>query len=170
MVGGFALSWINLVKTLSLFVFALFGLFLVLLLLTDANNLFLVTGLLFFAGILSSTYLAMQSSIIYLNSAPSLRSSTFSPLTISVSIGLFGTLTVSWLAQSNNVTGEIRWMTLEGLIVLALLILIFGLKHWANRRCSWERLQNKDSGKNTSIPCLKIQSIFWLKSCIIRPL
>lgn len=104
----------------------------VLLLLTDANNLFLVTGLLFFAGILSSTYSAMQSSIIYLNSAPSSRSSTFSPLNIGVGIGLFGTLTVSWLAQSNNVTGEIRWMTLEELVVLTLLISIFGLKHWAN--------------------------------------
>ncbi len=106
-----------------------------LLLLTEADNLFLVTGLLFFAGILSSTYSAMQSSIIYLNSAPSLLSSTFSPLTIGVGIGLFGTLTVSWQAQSNNVTGEIRWMTLKELIVLTLLISIFGLKHWANRGC-----------------------------------
>ena len=108
-----------------MFVFALFGLFLLLLLLTDADNLFLVTALLFFAGILRSTYSAMQSSIIYLNSTPSLRSSTFSPLTIGVGIGLFGTLTVSWLAQSNNVTGEIRWMTLKTLIVLTLLISIW---------------------------------------------
>ena len=108
-----------------MFVFALFGLFLLLLLLTNTDNLFLVTGLSFFAGILSSTYLAMQSSIIYLNSAPSLRSSIFSPLTIGVGIGLFGTLTVSWLAQSNNVTGEIHWMTLETLIVLTLLISIW---------------------------------------------
>ena len=108
-----------------MFVFALFGLFLLLLLLTDADNLFLVTGLLFFAGILSSTYSAMQSSIIYLNSAPSLPSSTSSPLTIGVGIGLFVTLTVNWLAQSNNVTSEIRWMTLEELIVLTLLISFF---------------------------------------------
>lgn len=136
LVGGVALSLINPVKRLSVFVFALLGLFLSLLLLTDADNLFLVAGLLFFAGILSSTYSAMQSSIIYLDSAPSLRSSTFSLLTIGVGIGLFGTLNVSWLAQSNDVTGVLRWMALEGLIVLTLLISIFGLKHWANRRCS----------------------------------
>ena len=67
LVGGLALSWINLGKRLPLSVFPLFGLFLLLLLLTEADNLFLVASLLFFAGILSSTYLAMQSSIIYLN-------------------------------------------------------------------------------------------------------
>ena len=81
------------------------------------------------AGIASSCYSALQSSIIYTFTEPQLRSPTLSILTITIGAGFLGAINVAILGLNMQVDRIVIFMSLEGLILAALvLILIYWRK------------------------------------------
>tara|TARA_Y100001933_G_scaffold176008_1_gene174476 strand:- start:63 stop:326 length:264 start_codon:yes stop_codon:yes gene_type:complete len=72
----------------------------------------------------TACYSALQSTIIYINSIPELRSSTFSLLTIAIGCGAFGSLNI-YLMSDFFTTEEIsNIMAFEGLLVGLFFIII----------------------------------------------
>jgi len=81
------------------------------------------------AGIASSCYSALQSSIIYTFTEPQLRSPTLSILTITIGAGFLGAINVAILGLNMQVDRIVIFMSIEGLILAALvLILIYWRK------------------------------------------
>ena len=114
-IGGILISAFPPKRKQILFCLTLLLLFLFICLIAISNNILLLTFFLFFAGIVTSSYSALQSSIIYLHSTPSLRSSTFSLLTIAIGSGSIGTLNISMMSN-NFSTQELTFiMGLEGI-------------------------------------------------------
>ena len=83
--------------------------------------------MLFLAGMLSSIYSSMQSTLIYQNSSEDLRSPTLSLMTLFIGIGIIGALNVSWMGLHLTVSNVITIMAVEGLAVF--LLIIFVLRH-----------------------------------------
>mgnify|MGYP003323534383 CR=1 FL=1 len=81
-------------------------------------------GMLFLAGMLSSIYSSMQSTLIYQNSIDDLRSPTLSLMTLFIGTGIIGALNVSWMGLHMTVSNVITVMALEGFAVFLLTILL----------------------------------------------
>jgi hypothetical protein len=79
-------------------------------------------GMLFLAGMLSSIYSSMQSTLIYQNSIDDLRSPTLSLMTLFIGTGIVGALNVSWMGLYITVSNVITLMALEGLVIFLLMI------------------------------------------------
>ena len=78
--------------------------------------------MLFLAGMLSSIYSSMQSTLIYQNSIDDLRSPTLSLMTLFIGTGIVGALNVSWMGLYMTVSNVITLMALEGLVIFLLMI------------------------------------------------
>ena len=87
---------------------------------------YLVLTFIFFAGFASSCYSALQSSIIYTFTEPSLRSPTLSILTISIGTGFLGAVNVAWLGTKFSVDQILMVMSFEG-VACAIILLILVL-------------------------------------------
>ena len=79
--------------------------------------------MLFLAGMLSSIYSSMQSTLLYQNSIDDLRSPTLSLMTLFIGTGVVGALNVSWMGLHMSVSNVITVMALEGFVVFLLMIL-----------------------------------------------
>ena len=78
----------------------------------------------FLAGIASSCYSALQSSIIYTFTEPKLRSPTLSMLTITIGTGFLGAMNVAILGLNMRADSIVIFMSIEGLILATLVLLL----------------------------------------------
>ena len=87
----------------------------------------------FLAGIASSCYSALQSSIIYTFTEPKLRSPTLSMLTITIGTGFLGAMNVAILGLNMRVDSIVIFMSIEGLILATLVLLLI---YWRKKLAS----------------------------------
>ena len=123
-VGGILISSLRVYRPRLIFVLSTaFFLFLLVLI---GNSPFIVglISMLFLAGMLSSIYSSMQSTLIYKNSIDDLRSPTLSLMTLFIGTGILGALNVSWMGLHMTVSNVITVMALEGFAVFLLMILL----------------------------------------------
>ena len=128
-IGGVLISAFPPKRKQILFCLTLLLLFLFICLISISKNILLLTILLFLAGIVTSSYSALQSSIIYLYSTPSLRSSTFSLLTIAIGSGSIGTLNISMMSNNFSTQELTLIMGLEGIGFFILVIFFLIMKY-----------------------------------------
>ena len=129
--GGILISSLSVSKPRLVFVFAT-GFFLFLLvLMSNSPFLMAVIGMLFLAGMLSSIYSSMQSTLIYQNSVDDLRSPTLSLMTLFIGSGVIGALNVSWMGLHMTVSNVITIMALEGFAAFLLIIIL--LRYISNK-------------------------------------
>ena len=121
--GGVIIALVQPVRPVRIFIYALLGLLASLLMIGSLPHVGPVIATLFFGGILSSIYSAMQSTIIYNHSRVTLRSPTLSLMTLFIGTGVIGTLNVSWLATTNDVANVIRIMSFEGIVILSVVLM-----------------------------------------------
>jgi len=129
LIGGVLISAFPPKNKLFLFCLMLLCLFLFICLLSITANLLIFILLLFFAGFVTSSYSALQSSIIYLNTSPHIRSSTFSLLTIAIGTGSIGTLNISLMSNYFSTKDLTLIMGIEGIISFFLIASYLKLKH-----------------------------------------
>ena len=129
LIGGILISAFPPKRKLLLFCLMLLCLFLFISLLSITSNLLIFILLLFFAGFVTSSYSALQSSIIYLNASPHIRSSTFSLLTIAIGTGSIGTLNISLMSNYFSTKDLTLIMGIEGIVSFVLIATYLKLKH-----------------------------------------
>ena len=86
---------------------------LLLILISNSPFIMVLIGMLFLAGMLSSIYSSMQSTLIYQNSIDDLRSPTLSLMTLFIGTGIVGALNVSWMGLYMTVSNVITLMGLR---------------------------------------------------------
>ena len=117
LLGGTAITVIAINKKLISFISFLAIILLCISLSASSNSIFMYLLSIFIFGIATACYSALQSTIVYINSTPELRSSTFSLLTIAIGCGALGSLNI-YLMSTFFTTEEIsNIMAIEGLLV-----------------------------------------------------
>ncbi len=115
--GGTAITVIVINKKLISFIAFLAIILLCISLSASSNSIYMYSLSILIFGMATACYSALQSTIIYLNSSPELRSSTFSLLTIAIGCGALGSLNI-YLMSTFFTTEEIsNIMAIEGLLV-----------------------------------------------------
>ena len=122
-VGGLLISSFPVSRPRLVFVFSTASFLLLLVLISNSSFIIVLIGMLFLAGMLSSIYSSMQSTLLYQNSIDDLRSPTLSLMTLFIGIGVVGALNVSWMGLHMSVSNVITVMALEGFVVFLLMIL-----------------------------------------------
>ena len=124
LLGGTAISVIVINRKLISFISFLAIILLSISLSASSNSIFMYLFSILIFGMATACYSALQSTIIYINSSPELRSSTFSLLTIAIGCGAFGSLNI-YLMSDFFTTEEIsNIMAFEGLLVGLFFIII----------------------------------------------
>jgi len=124
LLGGTAISVIVINRKLISFISFLAIILLSISLSASSNSIFMYLFSILIFGMATACYSALQSTIIYINSTPELRSSTFSLLTIAIGCGAFGSLNI-YLMSDFFTTEEIsNIMAFEGLLVGLFFIII----------------------------------------------
>ena len=121
-VGGILISSFPVSRPRLVFVFSTASFLLLLVLISNSPFIMVLIGMLFLAGMLSSIYSSMQSTLIYQNSIDDLRSPTLSLMTLFIGTGMVGALNVSWMGLHMSVSNVITIMALEGFVVFLLMI------------------------------------------------
>ena len=117
LLGGTAITIIAINKKLISFIAFLGIILLSISLSASSNSIYMYSLSILIFGMATACYSALQSTIIYLNSTPELRSSTFSLLTIAIGCGALGSLNI-YLMSTFFTTEEIsNIMAIEGLLV-----------------------------------------------------
>ena len=117
LLGGTAITIIAINKKLISFIAFLAIILLCISLSASSNSIYMYLLSILIFGMATACYSALQSTIIYLNSTPELRSSTFSLLTIAIGCGALGSLNI-YLMSTFFTTEEIsNIMAMEGLLV-----------------------------------------------------
>ena len=124
LLGGTAISVIVINRKLISFISFLAIILLSISLSASSNSIFMYLFSILIFGMATACYSALQSTIIYINSIPELRSSTFSLLTIAIGCGALGSLNI-YLMSDFFTTEEIsNIMAFEGLLVGLFFIII----------------------------------------------
>ncbi len=124
LLGGTAITVIAINKKLLSFISFLAIILLCISLSASSNSIFMYLLSIFIFGIATACYSALQSTIVYINSTPELRSSTFSLLTIAIGCGALGSLNI-YLMSDFLTTEEIsNIMAIEGFLVGLFFIII----------------------------------------------
>ena len=124
LLGGTAISVIVINRKLISFISFLAIILLSISLSASSNSIFMYLFSILIFGMATACYSALQSTIIYINSTPELRSSTFSLLTIAIGCGALGSLNI-YLMSAFFSTEEIsNIMAIEGLLVGLVFIII----------------------------------------------
>ena len=90
--------------------------------------------ILFIAGMMSSIYSSMQSTLIYVSSSEELRSPTFSLMTMAIGTGSLGALNVAWMGNHFSASELVMIMAAEGIFFLLILLgVIFLLRKYVLR-------------------------------------
>ena len=121
-VGGILISSLPVSRPRLVFVFSNVSFLLLLIFISNSPFIMVLIGMLFLAGMLSSIYSSMQSTLIYQNSIDDLRSPTLSLMTLFIGTGIVGALNVSWMGLYITVSNVITLMALEGLVIFLLMI------------------------------------------------
>ena len=117
LLGGIAITVIAINRKLISFISFLAIILLSISLSASSNSIFMYLFSILIFGMATACYSALQSTIIYINSTPELRSSTFSLLTIAIGCGALGSLNI-YLMSAFFSTEEIsNIMAIEGLLV-----------------------------------------------------
>ena len=117
LIGGIAITVIAINRKLISFISFLAIILLSISLSASSNSIFMYLFSILIFGMATACYSALQSTIIYINSTPELRSSTFSLLTIAIGCGALGSLNI-YLMSAFFSTEEIsNIMAIEGLLV-----------------------------------------------------
>jgi MFS family permease len=127
-VGGILISSLTVSRPRIIFVYSTAFFLLLLVLISNSPFIMGLIGMLFFAGMLSSIYSSMQSTLIYQNSIDDLRSPTLSLMTLFIGTGIIGALNVSWMGLYMTVSNVVTVMACEGFVVF--LLLTFFLRHF----------------------------------------
>jgi len=127
-VGGVLISSIPVGRPRLIFVSSTAFFLLLLVLISNSPFIMGLIGMLFLAGMLSSIYSSMQSTLIYQNSIDDLRSPTLSLMTLFIGTGIIGALNVSWMGLYMTVSNVVTVMACEGFVVF--LLLTFLLRHF----------------------------------------
>ena len=122
-VGGILISSLPVSRPRLVFVFSNASFLLLLIFISNSPFIMVLIGMLFLAGMLSSVYSSMQSTLIYQNSIDDLRSPTLSLMTLFIGTGIVGALNVSWMGLHMTVSNVITLMALEGFVIFLLMIL-----------------------------------------------
>lgn len=128
LIGGIVISAFPPKNKLVPFCVSLLLLFVFICFISLNNNSLLLIFLLFFAGFVTSTYSALQSSIVYLSTTPKLRSSTFSFLTIAIGSGALGSFNIAFMANFYTTEYLTLIMGLEGIVFFLLLVVSLNMK------------------------------------------
>tara|TARA_Y100000385_G_scaffold9663_1_gene10082 strand:+ start:925 stop:2118 length:1194 start_codon:yes stop_codon:yes gene_type:complete len=120
-VGGILISSLTVSRPRIIFVYSTAFFLLLLVLISNSPFIMGLIGMLFFAGMLSSIYSSMQSTLIYQNSIDDLRSPTLSLMTLFIGTGIIGALNVSWMGLYMTVSNVVTVMACEGFVVFLLL-------------------------------------------------
>ena len=121
--GGILISSLPVSRPRLVFVFSNVSFLLLLIFISNSPFIMVLIGMLFLAGMLSSVYSSMQSTLIYQNSIDDLRSPTLSLMTLFIGTGIVGALNVSWMGLHMTVSNVITLMALEGFVIFLLMIL-----------------------------------------------
>ena len=126
--GGIAITVIAINKKLISFI-AFLGIILVSISLSaSSNSIYMYSLSILIFGMATACYSALQSTIIYLNSTPELRSSTFSLLTIAIGCGALGSLNI-YLMSTFFTTEEIsNIMAIQGLLAGLLFLIVASVR------------------------------------------
>ena len=130
-VGGVLISSLSVYRPRLIFVLSTAFFLFLLVLIGNSPFILGLIGMLFLAGMLSSIYSSMQSTLIYRNSIDDLRSPTLSLMTLFIGTGILGALNVSWMGLHMTVSNVITVMALEGFAVF--LLMIFLLRSLSNK-------------------------------------
>ena len=124
LLGGTAITVIVINKKLISFISFLAIILLCISLSASSSSIYMYLLFIFIFGMATACYSALQSTIIYMNSTPELRSSTFSLLTIAIGCGALGSLNI-YLMSAFFTTEEIsNIMAIEGILVGLFFIII----------------------------------------------
>ena len=123
-VGGILISSLRVYRPRLIFVLSTAFFLFLLVLIGNSPFILGLIGMLFLAGMLSSIYSSMQSTLIYRNSIDDLRSPTLSLMTLFIGTGILGALNVSWMGLHMTVSNVITVMALEGFAVFLLMIFL----------------------------------------------
>ncbi len=130
LIGGTAITVIGVKRKLISFILYLAVILFSIYLAALSKVLFIYLFSILIFGIATACYSALQSTIVYINSTPELRSSTFSLLTIAIGCGALGSLNI-FLMTEFFITEKIALiMALEGL-VMGLFFLIFAITRFS---------------------------------------
>ena len=124
LLGGTAITVVVINKKLISFISFLAIILLCISLSASSSSIYMYLLFIFIFGMATACYSALQSTIIYMNSTPELRSSTFSLLTIAIGCGALGSLNI-YLMSAFFTTEEIsNIMAIEGILVGLFFIII----------------------------------------------
>ena len=128
LIGGTAITVIAVKRKLVSFIFYLATILLSISIAAMSDLLFIYLFSILIFGVATACYSALQSTIIYTNSSPELRSSTFSLLTIAIGCGAFGSLNI-FLMSAFFTTEKISLIiAIEGLLVGLFFLIITSLR------------------------------------------
>ena len=126
--GGTAITVIAINKKLISFISFLAIILLCISLSASSSSIYMYLLFIFIFGMATACYSALQSTIVYINSTPELRSSTFSLLTIAIGCGALGSLNI-YLMSTFFTTEEIsNIMAIEGLLVGLLFLIVASVR------------------------------------------
>ena len=124
LLGGTAITVISISRKLISFIAYLAIILLSISLAASSESIFLYILAILIFGMATACYSALQSTIIYINSTPELRSSTFSLLTIAIGCGAFGSLNIYLMSDFFTTENISHIMAIEGLFVSLFFIII----------------------------------------------
>ena len=124
LLGGTAITVLSISRKLISFIAYLAIILLSISLAASSESIFLYILAILIFGMATACYSALQSTIIYINSTPELRSSTFSLLTIAIGCGAFGSLNIYLMSDFFTTENISHIMAIEGLFVSLFFIII----------------------------------------------
>lgn len=117
LIGGTAITVIGVNRKLISFILYLAIILVSISLAALSDVLFIYLFSIFIFGIATACYSALQSTIVYINSTPELRSPTFSLLTIAIGCGALGSLNIFFMTEFFTTEKIALIMALEGLVI-----------------------------------------------------
>jgi MFS family permease len=117
LIGGTAITVIGVNRKLLSFILYLAIILVSISLAALSDVLFIYLFSIFIFGIATACYSALQSTIVYINSTPELRSPTFSLLTIAIGCGALGSLNIFFMTEFFTTEKIALIMALEGLVI-----------------------------------------------------
>ena len=128
LLGGTAISVFAVNRKLISFIFYLAIILLSILLASSTETILIYLFSILIFGMATACYSALQSTIIYINSTPELRSSTFSLLTIAIGCGALGSLNIFLMSDFFTTENISLIMAIEGIVVSLFFLIITSVK------------------------------------------
>ena len=133
LLGGTAITVFAVNRKLMSFIFYLAIILLSILLASSTETILVYLFSILIFGMATACYSALQSTIIYINSTPELRSSTFSLLTIAIGCGALGSLNIFLMSDFFTTENISLIMAIEGIVVSLFFLIITSVKFPVNK-------------------------------------